>query len=173
MKILIAFVAILLLLVLGAAGWWFLGGSEHRRVGQVSTNFRWLGPNDRIVIDAFDDPKVEGVTCHIARPARGGVSGALGVAEELSDVSIACRQTGPIVIRDPLKDGSTVFDERRSLIFKNLKVVRFYDPQRQTLVYVAYSEKVLTGSPQNSISSVPLAPWGAVPPKIIPTPVLQ
>lgn len=156
---------LLVILILAGLGWWLFGAGPRGEVGEVATGFRWLGPNDRIVIDVFDDPKVEGVACHIARPERGGVKGALGVAEEVSDVSISCRQVAPIVVKEPIKDGERVFDERRSLIFKTLQVVRFFDPKRNVLVYVAYSDKVITGSPQNSLSSVPLAPWGGVPPK--------
>jgi CreA protein len=137
-------------------------GDESQKVGQVSTNFRWLGPNDRIVIDVFPDPKIDGAVCFLSRPERGGVSGALGVAEDVSDVSIACRQVGPIVIKESLKTSERVFDERRSLVFKTLQVVRFYDDTTKTLVYVAYTDKVLTGSPQHSLSAVPLAPWGTV-----------
>ena len=154
--------AVVLLLVLAGIGWWLFGGEPRGQVGTVSTNFRWLGPNDKIAVDAFDDPKVDGVACHISRPQRGGVSGALGTAEQSSEVAIACRQIGPIVFRQPLKDGERVFDERRSLIFKSLQVVRFFDTKRKVLVYVAYSDKVITGSPQNSISTVPLMPWGTV-----------
>lgn len=155
-------VAVLLFLVLAGVGWWLFGGAPRGQVGTVSTNFRWLGPNDKIAIDAFDDPKIEGVACHISRPERGGVSGALGTAEESSEVGIACRQVGPIVFKEPLKEGERVFDERRSLVFKSLQVVRFFDAQRRVLVYVAYSDRVITGSPKNSISTVPLAPWGTV-----------
>ncbi len=135
-------------------------GDDSQRVGQVSTNFRWLGPNDRIAIDVFADPKIDGVACFLSRPERGGVKGALGVAEDLADVSIACRQVAPIVVKDTFKAGEKVFDERRSLVFKTLQVVRFYDAGTATLVYVAYTDRVLTGSPQHSLSAVPLSPWG-------------
>lgn len=137
-------------------------GDESHKVGQVSTTFRWLGPNDRIVIDVFPDPKVDGAACFLSRPERGGVSGALGLAEDVADVSIACRQVAPIVVKAPLKTGERVFDERRSLVFKTLQVVRFFDSTTNTLVYVAYTDKILTGSPQHSLSAVPLAPWGGV-----------
>jgi CreA protein len=134
----------------------------HRgTTGEVSTNFRWLGPNDRIVVDGFDDPKVKGVACHISRAVTGGIKGGLGVAEDTSDASIACRQTGPIEISGGLKDGEEVFDERRSFLFKRLHVVRFYDRTRNVLVYVSYSDRVLEGSPKNSISSVPIMGWVA------------
>src|SRR5512132_1002069 len=136
--------AVVLLLVLAGIGWWLFGGEPRGQVGTVSTNFSWLGPNDKIAVDAFDDPKVDGVACHISRPQRGGVSGALGTAEQSSEVAIACRQIGPIVFRQPLKDGERVFDERRSLIFKSLQVIRFFDTKRKVLVYVAYSDKVIT-----------------------------
>jgi CreA protein len=144
---------IVLLLVLGFA-LWIWSRPERGTTGQVSTRFRWLGPNDRIVVDGFDDPKVQGVACHISRAVTGGVKG-----EHTSDASIACRQVGPIRIAADLKDGESVFDERRSLVFKRLHVVRFYDRARNVLVYVSYSDRVLEGSPKNSISSVPIMGW--------------
>src|SRR5215208_1010713 len=133
---------------------WVWNRPERGTTGQVSTRFRWLGPNDRIVVDGFDDPKVKGVACHISRAVTGGIKGGLGVAEDTSDASIACRQVGPIQIAPDLKDGESVFDERRSLLFKRLHVVRFHDRERNVLVYVSYSDRVLQGSPKNSISSV-------------------
>ena len=129
--------------------------------GSVNTKFRLLGPSDKIVVDGFDDPKVEGVACHIARAQTGGVKGALGVAEDTSDASIACRQIGPIKIVGEIEDGERVFDERRSLVFKTLHVVRFFDRERNVLVYVAYSDRVIEGSPKNSISTVPIMGWAA------------
>jgi CreA protein len=165
MKIGIAVGVVLLLLLVGA-GWWLFGGPKRGEVGTVSTNFRWLGPNDRIAIDAFDDPKIDGVACHISRPQRGGVGGSAGTVEESSEVAIACRQIGPIVVKEPLKEGERVFDERRSLIFKTMQVVRFFDAKRGVLVYVAYSDRMMTGSPQNSLSTVPLMPWGGVAAKL-------
>ena len=138
---------------------WVWSRPQRGTTGQVSTRFRWLGSNDRIVVDGFDDPKVQGVACHISRAVTGGVKGELGLAEDTSDASIACRQVGPIRIMGELKDGESVFDERRSLIFKQLHVVRFHDRERNVLVYVAYSDRVLEGSPKNSISSVPVMGW--------------
>lgn len=140
-------------------GWWFVSRPERGATGQVSTNFRWLGPNDKIVVDGFNDPKVDGVACHISRAQTGGVKGALGVAEDLSHASITCSQVGPIRIKGELRDGEKVFDEHRSLVFKTLQVVRFFDRERNVLVYVAYSDRVLTGSPQNSVSTVPIMRW--------------
>jgi CreA protein len=145
-------------LVLGA---WIWSRPERGATGQVSTHFRLLGPNDRIAVDGFDDPKVQGVACHISRAVTGGIKGALGVAEDTSDVSIACRQVGAIHITGNLEDGETVFDERRSLLFKQLHVVRFFDRGRNVLVYVSYSDRVIQGSPKNSISSVPIMGWVA------------
>jgi CreA protein len=155
------FIGVVVVLVAGGFAWWVFSRPERGTTGEVSTNFRWLGPNDKIVVDAFDDPKVRGVACHLSRAQTGGVKGALGVAEDTSHISIACRQVGPITIVGELKDGERVFDEQRSLLFKTLQVVRFFDRERNVLVYVAYSDRVLTGSPQNSISTVPIMAWPA------------
>ncbi len=111
--------------------------------------------------DTFNDPKVQGVACYIARAQTGGVKGGLGVAEDTSDASIDCRQIGPIKIIGELKDGETVFDEHRSLLFKRLRVVRFFDRERNVLVYVSYSDRIIEGSPKNSISTVPIMGWSA------------
>ncbi len=148
-----------ILLVVVLFGWWIFSRPDRGTTGEVSTRFRWLGPNDKIVVDAFDDPKIQGVTCHISRAETGGVKGQLGVAEDTSDAGIACRQVGPIKILSELKEGERVFDERRSLLFKTLQVVRFFDRERQVLVYVAYSDRVIEGSPKNSISTVPIMKW--------------
>lgn len=150
-----------ILLAILIFGWWVISRPERGTTGTVSTKFRWLGPNDKIVIDGFDDPKVQGVACHICRAQTGGVKGELGVAEDTSDASIACRQIGPIKITGELEDGERVFDERRSLVFKSLQVVRFFDRERNVLVYVAYSDRVIEGSPKNSISTVPIMRWPA------------
>jgi len=149
------------LLVVVLLGWWVMSRPERGTTGSVSTQFRWIGPNDRIVVDGFDDPKVRGVACHIARAQTGGVKGAMGVAEDTSDASIACRQVGPIQFTGELKEGERVFDEHRSLVFKSLQVVRFFDRQRNVLVYVFYSDRVITGSPKNSISTIPIMGWKA------------
>jgi CreA protein len=150
------------LLVVVLLGLWIFGRPERGSTGSVSTKFRLFGPNDKIVVDGFDDPKVEGVACHISRAQTGGMKGGLGVAEDTSDASIACRQVGPIKITGEFKDGERVFDERRSFLFKTLQVVRFFDRKRNVLVYVAYSDRIIEGSPKNSISSVPIMGW--VPP---------
>ena len=105
-------------------------------IGEVSTVFKWVGPNDKIVVEAFDDPKVEGVTCYLSRAKTGGVKGGLGLAEDRAEASIACRQVGPIRFTGKLKDGEEVFKERTSLVFKTMQVVRFFDQKRNTLVYL-------------------------------------
>ena len=132
-------------------------GAEE--IGSVDTAFKIFGPNHKIVIEAFDDPKVEGVACHVSRARTGGVSGALGLAEDTSDASIACRQIGPVRFLAEIHDGEEVFSERRSILFKRLHVVRFLDKKRNTLVYLVYSDKLIEGSPKNAISTVPIMPW--------------
>ena len=133
------------------------GNTEE--IGSVDTAFKLLGANHKIVIEAFDDPKVEGVACHISRAKTGGIKGSLGLAEDTSDASIACRQIGPVRFKEKFDEGEEVFSERRSLLFKTLQVVRFFDRKRNTLVYLTYSDKVIEGSPKNSISTVPIMPW--------------
>ncbi|CAM3256568.1 CreA family protein [Ectopseudomonas mendocina] len=129
-------------------------------IGEVSTVFKWVGPNDKIVVEAFDDPKVAGVTCYLSRAKTGGVKGGLGLAEDRAEASIACRQVGPIEFKGKLKDGEEVFKERTSLVFKTMQVVRFFDAKRNTLVYLVYSDRVIEGSPQNAVTAIPILPWG-------------
>jgi len=130
-------------------------------IGSVSTVFKLLGPNDKIIIEAFDDPKINGVTCHLSRAKKGGVSGAVGLATDSSDAAIACRQVGPITIREELEDGESVFNKRTSVLFKKMQVVRFLDQKRNVLIYLVYSDKLIDGSPKNSISTVPISKnWG-------------
>ena len=127
-------------------------------IGTVDTTFRMLGANDKIVIEAFDDPEVTGVACHLSRAKTGGVSGSLSMAEDTSDASIACRQIGPISF-GKLKDGEEVFNKRTSLLFKKMHVVRFFDQKRNTLIYLVYSEQLGDGSPKNASSTVPIMKW--------------
>ena len=136
-------------------------------IGHVDTVWKMIGPDHKIKIEAFDDEKVQGVTCHVSRAVTGGIKGAIGVAEDTSDASLSCRQVGPIAFKGSLKYGEEVFKERRSLMFKSLQVVRFCDETRNTLVYLVYSDEVIEGSPKNSISTVPLTVWegGDTPPK--------
>ena len=134
---------------------------QAEEIGEVSTVFKWVGPNDKIVVEAFDDPKVEGVTCYLSRAKTGGVKGGLGLAEDRAEASIACRQVGPIRFTGKLKDGEEVFKERTSLVFKTMQVVRFFDQKRNTLVYLVYSDRVIEGSPQNAVTAIPILPWSA------------
>lgn len=132
-------------------------------IGSVSTRFKLLGANDKIVVEAFDDPDVAGATCYLSRAKTGGISGTVGVAEDRSEASIACRQTGPIMLSEKIKSGKAngdeVFKKSTSLLFKTLQVVRFYDAKRNVLIYLSYSDRIIEGSPQNSISVIPVTPW--------------
>ena len=126
-------------------------------VGEVDTAFRWLGKDDRVVVEAYDDPKVAGVTCYVSRARTGGFKGTVGVAEDKTEASIACRQVGPISFGDQvLPKQEDVFSERMSLLFKRLHVVRMVDAPRNTLVYLTYSDKLIDGSPANSVTAVPV-----------------
>ena len=132
-------------------------------IGAVSTVFKLLGANHKIVIEAFDDPDIAGATCYLSRAKKGGISGSLGLAEDPSDASIACRQVGPITLSTKIKsgkmDGKRVFKKNTSILFKTIQVVRFYDKKRHALIYLTYSDKVIEGSPKNSISAIPVMPW--------------
>ncbi len=126
-------------------------------IGSVDTAFKLIGPDHKIVVDAYDDPKVSGVTCYVSRARTGGISGAIGIAEDKTEASIACRQVGPIAINQPLPRQEEVFNERISLVFKKLRIVRMVDAQRNTLVYLTYSDRLIDGSPKNSVTAVPVA----------------
>ena len=127
----------------------------------VSTTFRFVGKNDRVCVSAFDDPKVPGVACHISQARTGGLSGTIGLAEDPSRFSIACRQIGPITIDlSGLMDQEEVYSARTSIFFKRTHVYRVLDKKRNTFVYLAISDKLIDGSPQNAISTVPIMPWG-------------
>jgi CreA protein len=125
-------------------------------IGEVDTVFKLIGPDHKIVVEAYDDPKVQGVTCYVSRAKTGGIKGAIGIAEDKSDASIACRQVGPISFPQgrPLTKQEEMFSERISLVFKRLRVVRMVDPKRNALVYLTYSERLIEGSPQNSVTAV-------------------
>ncbi len=126
-----------------------------------STTFKFLTPNDKLAVYGIDDPAVEGVACHYTTPEKGGISGALGLAEQTSDISLACRQYAPIKFKEKFSQGDVVFSERRSLFFKKMQIVRGCDTRRNILVYMTYSDKLIEGSPKNSTSTVPIQPWGA------------
>ena len=125
-------------------------------IGEVDTVFQWIGPDHKIVVDAYDDPKVAGVTCYVSRAKTGGIKGGLGLAEDKAEASIACKQVGPIRIDKPLPKQEDMFTERISLVFKKMRIVRMVDVQRNVLVYLSYSDRVIEGSPQNSVSVVPV-----------------
>jgi CreA protein len=132
------------------------GLAQAEPIGAVDTVFKFIGPDHKIVVDAYDDPKVAGVTCYVSRAKTGGIKGALGLAEDKSEASIACRQVGPIAIAQPLKVQEEVFNERISLVFKKLRIVRMVDAKRNTLVYLTYSDRLIEGSPQNAVTAVPV-----------------
>ena len=142
-------------------------GAHAEQIGSVDTVFKMFGPDHKIVVEAFDDPDVKNVTCYVSRAKTGGIKGGLGLAEDTSDAAISCQQVGSVELSDKIKngkaEGEVVFKKRTSLVFKSLQVVRFYDAKRNTLAYLAYSDKVVDGSPKNAISAVPIMPWAEVP----------
>lgn len=129
--------------------------AQAQVLGSVTTEWNALGANHKIEVSVFDDPKVQGSACFLSKPITGGIAGSIGLAEDKSDVSIACRAVGPLKIIAQFTPGEQVFTESRSPMFKKLRVVRFWDAQRQVIVYLAYSDKLIDGSPKNSISVVP------------------
>ena len=159
----------LALLVLVLALWpgsAVLAADEPDLIFRRSTVFKLLSPNDKLATYGVDDPEIEGVACHFTVPERGGFKGWLGLAEEVSDISLACRQIGPIHFKDKMEQGDDMFRKRRSLFFKKMQIVRGCDAKRNVLVYMVYSDRLIEGSPKNSTSSVPIMPWGAADPTI-------
>jgi len=138
-----------------------LAADEPDLIFRRSTVFKWLSPNDKLATYGVDDPEVEGVACHFTVPEKGGFKGWLGLAEEVSDISLACRQIGPIHFKANMEQGDDMFRQRRSLFFKKMQIVRGCDAKRNVLVYMVYSDKLIEGSPKNSTSSVPIMPWGS------------
>jgi CreA protein len=134
-------------------------------IGSVDTVFKLIGPDHKIVVEAYDDPKVAGVTCYVSRAKTGGIKGGLGLAEDKAEASIACRQVGPVAIPKPLPVQEEVFNERMSLLFKKLRIVRMVDSKRNALVYLTYSDRVIEGSPQNSVTAVPVDRGTVIPVK--------
>jgi CreA protein len=128
-----------------------------------STVFKWLSPNDKLATYGIDDPEIDGVACHFTVPEKGGIKGWLGLAEQVSDISLSCRQIGPIHFKSnsKMEQGEDMFSQRRSLFFKKMQIVRGCDVKRNVLVYMVYSDRLIEGSPKNSTSSVPIMPWGA------------
>lgn len=151
-----------LIVPLAVASAVFVAGCGREEIGSVNTNFRITG-SDKVVIEAYDDPRVAGVTCYVSRAKTGGIKGALGFAEDASDAAIACRQVGEIHFAGPLPQQDDVFTERMSFLFKTLHVVRAIDIKRNTLVYMTYSDKLLSGSPKNSVTAVPVPTGTPIP----------
>ena len=129
------------------------------QVGCVTTEWKLIGANHKVCVESFNDPKVPGVTCHVSQARTGGVSGSLGLAQDPSQFSLACRQTGPIMLPDKLPKEATVFAEDTSILFKETRVLRLWDEKNRTLVYLAISRKLIDGAPANSIATVPVSPW--------------
>ncbi|MFZ6758079.1 CreA family protein [Undibacterium sp. Ji50W] len=123
-------------------------------VGSVDTAFKLIGPDHKVVVEAYDDPRVNGVTCYVSRAKTGGISGGLGLAEDKAEASIACRQVGPISFPGPMKQQEEVFNQSLSILFKKLRIVRMVDQKRNALVYLTYSDKLIDGSPKNSVTAV-------------------
>lgn len=149
------------LMLFGSGGQALAQASDPDPIFKKSTVWRPLTPNDKLAVYGVDDPLVEGVACHYTVPEKGGIKGGLGLAEELSDISLSCRQIAPIRFKAKFDQGDVMVKERRSLLFKTMQIVRGCDPKRNVLVYLVYSDRVVEGSPKNSTSSVPIMPWGA------------
>jgi CreA protein len=150
------------LTMLGSAA---LVSCERKRhvVGSVNTEFKLFGPDHKIVIESYDDPKIDGITVFISKSQTGGIKGGLGLAEDTSDASVAVRQTGPIKVKEAFENGEDAFTEKRSLLFKHLHVSRFWDASHRSFVYVVWTDRIIHGSPQNSISAVVAEPWDSHP----------
>lgn len=137
-----------------------IGLAHAERVGCVTTEWKLLGANHKVCVESFGDPKVPGVTCHVSQARTGGIAGSFGLAQDPSQFSLACRQTGPITLPDKMPTEATVFTEDTSIFFKETRVLRLWDEAHRTLVYLAISRKLIDGAPANSISTVPVMPWG-------------
>jgi CreA protein len=137
-----------------------VAAAEPDLIFRKSTVWKFLTPDDKLATYGIDDPLVDGVACHFTVPEKGGMSGMFGIAEEVSDISLACRQIGPIAFKGKFEQGDIVYRQSRSLFFKKMQVVRGCDKKRNVLVYVVYSDKLIDGSPKNSTSTVPIMPWG-------------
>nr|WP_207769604.1 CreA family protein [Solimicrobium silvestre] len=134
-------------------------------IGEVNTEFKFIGPDHKVVVEVFDDPKVAGVSCYLSRAKTGGFKGAIGIAEDKAESSVACRQIGEIKFNGPLPRQEEVFSERASIIFKHVRVIRMVDTKRNALVYLVYSDRLVDGSPKNSVTAVPVAANQVIPVK--------
>jgi CreA protein len=146
--------------LLGGAATAVHAADEPDLIFKRSTVFKWISPNDKLATYGLDDPLVDGVACHFTVPEKGGFKGWVGLAEEVSDISLACRQIGPVRFKEKFEQGDDVFRKRRSLFFKKMQIVRGCDTKRNVLVYMVYTDRIIEGSPKNSTSSVPIMPWG-------------
>ena len=131
-------------------------GLHAETIGDVSTAFKLIGPDHKVVVDVFDDPRVSGVSCYLSRAKTGGIGGALGLAEDKAEASVACRQVGDIQFSGSIPQKEEVFTERASILFKHVRVVRMVDAKRNALVYLVYSDRLIDGSPKNSVTAVPV-----------------
>jgi CreA protein len=155
----VGIVAVLVVIGAAAASLTSCGQRPHQ-VGSVNTEFKLIGPDHKIVIESYDDPKIDGITVFISKSQKGGIKGALGLAEDTSDASVAVRQTGPIKVKESFENGEDALTEQRSVLFKRLHVSRFWDASHRSFVYVVWTDRFINGSPQNSISAVVAEPWG-------------
>ena len=161
-------IAALLVMIGAAAATLTSCGQRPHRVGSVNTEFKLIGPDHKIVIESYDDPKIDGITVFISKSQKGGIKGALGLAEDTSDASVAVRQTGPIKVKESFENGEDALTEQRSVLFKRLHVSRFWDASHRSFVYVVWTDRFINGSPQNSISAVVAEPWGNQAPDLRP-----
>lgn len=137
--------------------------ASAERLGEVDTVFKLIGPDHKVIVEVFDDPRVQGVSCYLSRAKTGGIKGALGVAEDRSEASVACRQVGEIRFDRALPKQEEVFTEKTSLLFKHVRVVRMVDAKRNALIYLVYSDRFIEGSPDNSVTAVAVPPNRAIP----------
>src|ERR1700689_4373944 len=139
---------------------------KQKVIGPVNTEVKLIGPDHKIVIESYDDPKIEGITVFVSKSQTGGIKGALGLAEDTSDASVAVRQTGPIKVKEAFQNGEDAFTEKRSVLFKRLHVSRLWEGPHKCFVYVVWTDRFINGSPQNSISAVVAEPWGSQAPDL-------
>jgi CreA protein len=154
------------LVVFGLLVHWHHASENRNVLGSVNTEFKLIGPDHKIIIESYDDPKIDGITVFISKSQTGGIKGALGLAEDTSDASVAVRQTGPIKVKETFENGEDAFTEKRSVLFKRLHVSRFWDAPHKSFVYVVWTDRFINGSPQNSISAVVAEPWGTQAPDL-------
>lgn len=144
---------------LAAASFGFILGAntaQAEQIGAVDTAFKLIGPDHKILVDVFDDPRVQGISCYLSRAKTGGITGALGLAEDKADASVSCGQAGDIRFLGALPRQEEVFTVKASILFKHMRVVRMVDPKRNTLVYMVYSDRLVDGSPKSSVTHVPI-----------------